>query len=172
MKLTYHVDNDEELKHVLHSNYLKIRDMSNVPTGVRLKLLSTLFSANPNNWRVVGITDAALDCFEKHSFRRVSRMGINRSHLVQRAEQYKAMLFDDDLFETSFKATETFWVRYMEGDRTVLATSKENMSDLELRYTAIPEALGLFKTQGFAWKHGDEEEAFLRDLALVKQQIR
>lgn len=170
MKLKYHIESEELLKQVVHNNYLIIREMEDVPSGVRLKLLSTLFSSNPTNWRVVGITDNALNVFEQFDFKRVSRMGINRSHLVQRAVQYKEMLFDESAFQSRFHNREVFWQEYLMGDRTVLATSKENMSDQELRYTEIDESLGLFKTKGYAWTHGDEEEDFLKCLFNEKKR--
>lgn len=160
--LKYHITDEETLKEMLHQNFIKIRQMSDVPDGIRVKLLSTLFSANPNNWRVVGITQEALKVFEKYQFERVSRMGINRSHLVQRAKQYKEMLFDFDLFDEKYGSKELFWKHYLEGDKTILATSKENMSDeLSTVYDINPE-LGLFRTKGYAWKHGEEEIKYLK----------
>ena len=87
----YHILDPTELKEVLFHDFQIIKKMRS-PEANRVKLLSTLFSINPNSWRVVGITPEALEIFEKHGFQKKSGMRINRSHLTQRFGFYQTLL--------------------------------------------------------------------------------
>jgi hypothetical protein len=65
-------------------------------------------------------------------------------------------------------SAEEFWNLYYENDMTILASASENMSaDVSIFENAYPvpqDERKLFQTAGYAWKHKDEEEAFLKDL--------
>ena len=65
-----------------------------------------------------------------------------------------------------------FWEKYYKNDRTVLATSSENMKNstsITDESIDVPDDnRNLFKTSGYSWKHKDEEEDFLRDLYFKK----
>ena len=52
------------LKEVLFHDFQKIRIMK-CSESIKVKLLSALLSANPNCWRVVGITPNAMDVFQR-----------------------------------------------------------------------------------------------------------
>lgn len=121
-------------------------------------MLGELFAVNPNAWRVVGITENALRVFAEHDFKRVSRMGVNRSHLVDRIDTYTTML------EGSLMECEDWWDFYVDTDKTVLATSTENMGKGEWsKVYDIDTSLGLFRGQGFAWRHKEPEINFLKE---------
>ena len=157
----YHITDKHLLKEVLHNDYQIIKKMR-TPEGNKIKILSTLFSTNPNSWRVVGITPEALEVFKKHNFKKVSGMGINRSHLIQRHSYYK------NLLNMEIPSQQEFWEKYYNNDITVLATSSENMKNSP---SLIKESIhvptdhrSLFRTAGYAWKHKEEEESFLREL--------
>ena len=149
------------LKEVLFHDYQIIKKMRS-PNANKIKILSTLFSINPNSWRVIGITPAAMEIFKAHNFKKVSGMGINRSHLVHRYPFY------DYLLKMDIMSPEDFWDKYYSNDITVLATSSENMknsSSIEKESIHIPnDERSLFRTAGYAWKHKEEEENFLREL--------
>lgn len=157
----YNITDLNLLKEVLFHDYQIIKKMRS-PDANKIKILSTLFSINPNSWRVVGITPAALEIFKEHNFKKVSGMGINRSHLVHRYPFY------DYLLKIDFMSPEDFWDKYYSNDITVLATSSENMknsSSIEKESIFIPnDDRSLFRTAGYAWKHKEEEENFLREL--------
>ena len=141
-----------------YHDFLLIRKMR-APTSKRYRMLGELFAVNPNAWRVTGITENALKVFQQHDFKRVSRMGINRSHLVDRVKTYTTML------EGPLMDCEEWWNFYFDNDKTVLATSTENMGKGEWsKVYDIDPQLGLFKTQGFAWRHKDPEINFLKAL--------
>jgi hypothetical protein len=152
---------ENKLKEILYHDYNLIKKME-APDPSKIKLLSTLFSLNPNCWRVIGITPEAVRLFSKNSFQKKSGMGINRSHLIQRHLFYNYLLTRD------FVDQNEFWESYYINDATILATSSENMSKnnqlLERAYLVPSDSRHLFHTSGFAWKHKKEEENFLREL--------
>ena len=91
-------------------------------------------------------------------------MRINRSHITQRFSFYKSLLEKN----TDIEDSETFWNLYYENDMTILASASENMSYdqsiFENAYVVPQDERKLFQTSGYAWKHRDEEEEFLKDL--------
>ena len=93
-------------KEDFYHDFLLIRQMR-APTRKRYRMLGELFAVNPDAWRVVGITENALKVFAEHDFKRVSRMGINRSHLVERVQTYTTML------EGSLMECEDWWATFM-----------------------------------------------------------
>jgi poly-beta-hydroxyalkanoate depolymerase len=142
----------------IYQDYLAIKDM-NAPLNTKISFLTYLFSNQPNPWRVTGITREALTVFTSHGFKKVSRMGINRSHIEARKDTYR------ELLERDFNSIEEWWDYYFSRDMTILSTSSENMSSRFSEIYPVDEILGLFRTKGYAWKHGKEEIEFLRNLA-------
>lgn len=143
-------------KEDFYHDFLLIRNMR-APTGKRARMLGELFSLCDDHWQVIGITENALRVFAEHNFKRVSRMGINRSHLVDRHKTYTTML-DGPLLEL-----DAWWKFYRGNDTTILATSSENMSNGFSKVYNIDPALGLFKSHGFAWRHKEPEIQFLKE---------
>ncbi|MFN5909893.1 MAG: hypothetical protein ACK45H_01030, partial [Bacteroidota bacterium] len=139
-------------------DYQVIKTME-APLNTKLAFLTYLFANQTNPWRVTGITHEALQLFASHGFKKVSRMGINRSHIEARKDTYKALL------EREFKSIDEWWEYYFSRDMTVLSTSSENMSSQFSTIYPVDESLGLFRTSGYAWKHGREEIEFLVRLA-------
>ena len=139
-----------------YHDYLLIRQMR-APTSKRYRMLGELFAAHKDHWQVIGITENALRVFAEHDFKRVSRMGINRSHLVDRVKTYTTML------EGPLMEIDEWWKFYRDNDTTILATSSENMSNGFSKVHNIDPTLGLFKSHGFAWKHKDPEIQFLKE---------
>lgn len=145
----------------IYHDFLMIKKM-NAPINTKIAFLTYLFANQPNPWRVTGITHEALVVFSEHDFRKVSRMGINRAHIEARNSTYRALL------EIEFKDMNAWWDYYYTRDMTILSTSSENMSSQFSEIYLIDEMLGLFKTSGYAWKHGKNEIHFLRSLAQLK----
>ena len=145
-------------KEEIYQDYLAIKNM-NAPLNTKIAFLTYLFSNQPNPWRVTGITHEAMTVFAAHNFKKVSRMGINRSHIVARKDTYR------ELLERDFDSIEVWWDYYFSRDNTVLSTSSENMSSRFSEIYPVDETLGLFITKGFAWRHGKEEIDFLNRLA-------
>ncbi len=141
-----------------HEDYLSIIPM-NAPLRVKRMMLQALFSQWSGAWRVVGVTQSALQRFKEHDFKRKSGMGINRSHLIGRSETFDRMLAEP-------MEVTAWWEFYYERDRTVLATSSENMSTQTFKHFRIDDP-NLFRTKGYAWNHGEAEEQKLRELHKV-----
>ena len=128
-----------------------------MPERHKMKVLSQILEAcYSNHWRVTGITQEALNVFQAHSYKKVSRMGINRGHIHNRAETLKQML------RYPFDNAQDWWDFFWDRDQTILMTSTENMSEKHSHIYKVPE--GLFHTSGFAWRHGKNEVEFLQDL--------
>lgn len=142
----------------LFNDYLLIKKMQ-APLEIKRRMLGELFSQWPGAWRVVGVTVKALQRFNEYSFERKSGMGINRSHLVERKNTFDEML-------TREMEPLSWWEFYVERDRTVLATSSENMSKTSINFIPISEE-GLFLSKGYAWHHGFAEAEKLRALYLA-----
>jgi hypothetical protein len=143
-------------KEDFYHDFLLIRQLR-VPMSKRYRILGEMFAAHEDHWQVIGITENALKVFAEHNFQRVSRMGINRSHLVDRVKTYTTML------EGPLMEIDKWWDFYRKNDVTVLATSSENMSNGFSKVYDIDPAIGLFKSHGFAWQHKDPEINFLRE---------
>jgi len=126
-------------------------------TSKKVRMLTELMSQNENHWQVVGITKDALNVFASYNFRLVSRMGINRSHIVDRHKTY-TMLLEGPLLDI-----ESWWKLYIDNDKTILATSTENKRETFSKIYEVDETLGLFKSKGFAWSHKDPEITFLKE---------
>ena len=144
-------------KQQYYEDFLAISKMHS-PINKKVRMLTELLGSYEDCWRVVGITKNALDVFANHNFKKVSKMGINRSHLVDRHKTYTFMLTN------SFKNAEQWWDYFITNDKTILATSSENISKNLSEVYNIDVALGLFKTKGFAWSHTRQEQQFLKNL--------
>jgi hypothetical protein len=130
------------------------------PVKIKVRMLSELLGQNPDLWTVVGITEEALNKFKQHDFKKVSKMDINRSHIVDRHKTYATMLTGD------LMDCDTWWSFYIENDKTILATRSENKSGRLSKIFDIDPSLNLFKSQGFAWKHTKAEYEYLRNIYL------
>jgi len=142
----------------LHHDYLLITRMK-IPIKRKIRLLTELFGESENPWRVVGITEAALNIFKENDFKKIKRMGINRSHLIDRKISYTHM------FENVFEKADDWWEYYFENDKTILSTSSENMSSNLSVILYFDNNDYLFKSSGFTWSYRKKEKVFLEELA-------
>ena len=145
-----------------HAYYLQMFDWE-VSTRNKMLMFGNLIAhANPVVWRIVGVTRDAVEVFAEHDYRKQSRMGVNRGHLIDRNDTYT------QLFTHRFDDPWEWWDFYYSRDRTVLMTSTENVSGNHSEIFDIPD--GLFLSSGFAWRHRKEERDFLRGLHRQFQQ--
>jgi hypothetical protein len=128
------------------------------PMKIKVKLLGDLLAQYDNIWQVTGITYDAIKVFHSNNFKKISRMGINRSHKIDRSESYKNLLSQNLTFDL-------WWKYFLEINTCVLATSSENMSNKWSKVIEIDTNLGLFKSSGFAWTHSIKREGlYLKSL--------
>jgi len=138
-------------------NYLKIKEMNGLSIGQKSRILSEMLAYSENPWKVVGITEEALRVFASNDFRKKSRMGINRSHIVERNKTYSMLLSNDFTIDE-------FWKIFKENDKTILSTSSENMSGKFSKQFEIESSSNLFKSSGYSWRHTSEEISELKRL--------
>jgi hypothetical protein len=142
----------------LYSDYKLIRKMK-VNLKTKARILSELMATAPETWRVFGITEEALKVFHDYNFKKGIRMRINRSHHPKgRTDFYLEML------TAPLTTYEQWWQDYYAFDKTILATATENNKNNFSKIFEIDSKLGLFKAQGYAWKHNAKESDFLRKI--------
>jgi hypothetical protein len=141
-----------------YQDFLAIRNM-NSPTNKKVRMLGEMLGSYENFWQITGITLEALKKFKENDFKRKSRMGINRSHKVDRHKTYTTML------EGPIMDCDTWWKFYTENDKTVLATSSENNTNTFSKIFPIKKQDNLFKSTGFAWRHSLQEQNVLKNIA-------
>lgn len=144
------------IKEALYHDFLLIRQMK-ATTSKKVRMFSELLAEHPDHWQVIGITEEALKVFANHDFKRVSRMGLNRSHLVDRHKTYTTMI------EGPLMDLEEWYRFYRENDLTIIATSSENISGNFSKVYHVDPSLNLFKSSGFSWRHKKDEIEFLKE---------
>jgi len=126
------------------------------PTKIKIRMLSELCGIYEDHWKVIGITKDALKVFFENNFERKSKMGINRSHFQDRYKTFTHLLTHD-------LNCDEWWEYYDKHNVTVLATSTENMTNIWSEVYDVDTNLNLFKSSGFSWKHGKQEQQFLKE---------
>ncbi len=140
-----------------YNDFCHIQQMTS-PLPTKVRMLTEMFGSYKEAWRVVGITYNALEVFASHNFKKVSKMGINRSHKIDRHKTYKHLL------TTQWDNWEDWWKYYQDHDETILATSSENLTGNMSTIHPIDLDLGLFRTSGFGWKHGKKEQSLIQSI--------
>lgn len=131
----------------------------------KINLLQTLVAEGTNNWRVVGITEGALQKFIDQKFTYRTGSGIQRAHVFDRHETYGSLI-DNPVDE------EYFWRFIADRDRTILAIKGEyNKVSLDNMIRLpdpglLPEKgeIVLFEAKAIGYKFGAVEAKALRQL--------
>jgi len=140
---------------LLYQDFQKIREMQS-DDKIKHRMISGLFSQNPFCWRVKGITLGALHEFCNNEWKK-DGIKINRSHVFNRIETHLDMLNNE-------MDKDKWWNFYWSRDYTILSLSSENKKISDLDFISIDTDLGLFRTSGFAWRHGKAEKEYLKSL--------
>jgi hypothetical protein len=143
----------------LYDDYTLIRKMK-VKDNSKVRMLTELMANNPKMWQIVGITHNALHVFHKCNFKRVNRMGINRSHFLMGGRH----TFYLNMLTNPLTDYQTWWQQYEEFDKTIFATSSENKKNTFSEIIEFTNGHDMFKPSGYAWKHGQKEVDFLKKL--------
>lgn len=161
--------NDPQLRIALHSIYEALHKTHRAsPTAFQphdlTRMLTGLMGSRPWSWRVIGITQGALDLFSEHDFKKPQTKEIQRGHLSGRSNTAQA-LFASEKPLTLDKFFEFFLPR----DSTVLMLQKENPANSKKRsppnFIPIDQDMQLFRCGGLVgYKHGPPETAYLRAL--------
>jgi len=130
-----------------------------------VRTFTSLYGAySKGNWRVVGITQEALNAFALINFERIPNkkdvVSVERAHINKRAD------WVEELFETEWSCAKEWWNFIYEHDRTVLATSYENYESdnlgvpLKIAYE-IPQTGEYFESQYIGCKYRKNVERVL-----------
>jgi hypothetical protein len=144
-------------KELLFEDFILIKKM-NVPNEIKVGMITQLFRADENRWRVIGITKDALLKFNDYEFKYISGLKINRAHLNNRNDIYKKMLTKE------FNDFNDWWIFYYENDKTILVTSSENKKQFFSEIIKIDGKKNLFKSRGYSWTHNKAEIELLKEL--------
>lgn len=118
-------------------------------------------AAKEFSWRVVGITNAALQKFAELDFRYRPQNGLTRAHLTPRIATVRALLAKQAPI-----SAEEFITTWLANDRTILCAKGEN-KNLMPDYIPIENNDGLlFSCHRIlaGWRHGKNEREYLREL--------
>jgi hypothetical protein len=122
-------------RELVYQDYLTLRGM-NADHKTKVRMIQDLVSQSTNNWRVIGVTLAALNMYHQNDFKYLGGKVIQRAHLKRRFDFYS-----DLIKETVSQAK--FWNTISEGDRTILAMAGERTSPDKAPYVALNDQ-GLF----------------------------
>lgn len=147
---------NKKTKQVMFKVFLETQNME-VPYSVKNKMLGALFGMTPDPWRVVGITEKAINRFKDNNYIYKAGMGINRSHIFPRHKRNRFLLEKKDWNLTSW------WNYFYARDKCILATSTENMNkDPVVAKFKVPK--GMFQSSGFSFRVREKESLFLKAL--------
>lgn len=130
-----------------------------------VRAFGSIFGAYADNaWRVVGITEDALEAFALIDFKRIPNK--KDPIAVERAHIHKRALWVEELFKTEWNSANEWWDFIYKNDRTVLATTKENYESdnmgipLKIAYE-IPDNGQYFVSQYIGCKYRTKVERVL-----------
>jgi hypothetical protein len=147
-----------EIEEELYHDYLIISNILWVHQSLKVGMLKQLFKAYPNRWRVIGITESALNLFYDNHYHYKTGLKIKRCHIVDCSNSYCTMM------KKIFRDYHEWWDFYYENDKTVLGLSSENKNISRIPYFPIDDSRGFFKDQGYLWKQGKDERELLQYL--------
>lgn len=150
--------------HTYHSLYLAVHAVHAEAPQIWTvshctRILTSIMSAKPFAWRVVGVTEAALKKFHELNYRYQSGHRLTRAHLRPRIETVRELLNrSEPMSESEFIE---YWFAH---DRTVLCAVGENKTTVP-QYIDIENSDGLlFSSNRIAWQHGKKERELLQTL--------
>lgn len=147
----------------MYKDYQSLLGM-NATRASKIKMLELIVAQGTNNWRVVGVSPAALEQFAKQEYKQVAGAGIQRAHVHQRFETY-GLLIDNE------QKPDEFWEMIADRDRTILALRGE-LNTISFDQAIPIEDPGLFITsdqtvyfpaQQVGYRHSIIEREFLRE---------
>jgi hypothetical protein len=123
------------------------------------RLLTSIMSAKPFAWRVVGVTRAALKKFHELNYRYQSRHGLTRAHRTPRIETVRELLNrSEPLSQSEFIE---YWFAH---DETILCATGENKASVPPHIEIENLDGSLFSSNRVAWRHGKKERELLQVL--------
>ncbi|GMO57981.1 hypothetical protein BwSG20_09990 [Bradyrhizobium ottawaense] len=150
--------------HTYHALYRAVHEAHNEAPHIWTvshctRIMTSIMSAKPFAWHVVGVTEAALRKFHELNYRYEARQGLTRAHLRPRIETVRELLGrSEPMPQNQFIE---YWFAH---DRTVLCARGENKAVIP-KYIEIENHDGsLFSSTRIAWRHGKKEREVLEAL--------
>jgi hypothetical protein len=146
---------------VIYAKSQWIAAQTDLPLNMKRDMLNLVLRLWPEYWRVIGITDNALEIFATNGFKRVSGAGIQRAHIVKRLDYCNELL-------ANLPSQEAFFAFLREHDRTVICVAGKPRFEGglvergEVDWYPVPD--GVFTNDYMTWNHTKTEVEFLRDL--------
>ena len=153
-----------ESANTFHALYLAVRaahaEAPQIWTdGHCTRVLTSIMSGKPFAWRVIGITEAALQKFHNLNYRYQSGSGITRAHLRERIVTVRELLSRREPMSAN-----EFIEYWLANDSTVLCAVGENKAIVP-RFIEIENHDGLlFSSNLVGWRHGKTERDLPRSL--------
>lgn len=124
-------------------------------------LMLTLTAGESWSWRVIGISEAALELLAQNDFRRAARI-VCRAHIVDRIDTVRAV------FEKSSSPLPQveFLKLLFENERTAITTRPQNTpgGPPPPSYIQFNSSQSLFRNRSTGYSHGLDERNYLRGL--------
>lgn len=147
----------EQYFNIFKASQPAYRDANKTERAYLIRGFSTMQGAfYKNGWRVVGITQDALDAFESLEFIRIPNrkdpITVERAHIHQRNE------WISEMFETEWDSAADWWEFIYERDTCVLSTSSENRASDQageplIIAHEIPQNMGYFQSNFIGCKY-------------------
>ncbi len=134
------------------------------PTKLNLwrknNLLTNLMGGYASSWKVVGVSENAIEALRKYEKKEETNKGVHRAHIVSRKNVTK------DAFSANGKLDREKFLNLFDQDYTILVGKGENKTDLDgsLKVIRIEPEDDLFRCARVAFKYGKKEKDWLKKL--------
>jgi stalled ribosome rescue protein Dom34 len=122
------------------------------------RVLTAVMGGRYFSWRVVGITDAALNMLHENGYRQKKGIKLTRAHLKSRAKSVQELLALPELSEEKFIE---FW---LENDSVVICGPGENREQMMDYHKIKNDEARLFSSNTVSWQHKQPETDYLAAL--------
>ena len=116
-------------------------------------LLTSLVGGYPSSWKVIGVSESALEALNSYYLVQTPKLNVQRAHIVSRMDTAK------ELFKKKYSKYKFFKV--FQNDYTILVAKGENKKNLNRTLQVIPIGLNenLFQCAriGFCWNKKEKD---------------
>lgn len=140
----------------------------NLPSPVKLHkksvLLTSLMGAEDWSWKVVGVSEKALECLERGAYS--GAKGLQRAHIVARID-IAERLFNCPTLDGEPLPIDAFFERFMSLDKTVLVDSKksENKTRMVLpKVVPVDTSRTVCRCLSIGYEFSPEDSFYFRSL--------
>ena len=133
----------------------------------KINLMTSIFGWEKWSWRVVGITQCAIDLIHKHKGHRNVVKLLRRDHFFkERTETYREMV-------NKLYPEKEWWNEFWDNDRTILVSKEEHdkKNSKKFKYKEINWELGYFpcaSVVGFRYAERSEGNFILENFSKTK----